>query len=80
MISKINHGVYIGKTDADKKNSEKVTSNFEKCVNLYSRMVLSFKGKYHHAICAVQLRLVHRESYLSTKQSGQNSISISLEQ
>ena len=26
--------------------------------------------KYHPAICAVRLHLVHRESYLTTKQGG----------
>ena len=39
--------------------------------------------KYHPAICAVRLHLVHRESYLTTKQGGtieNNGISISLEQ
>ena len=39
--------------------------------------------KYHPPICAVRLRLVHRESYLTTKQGGNienNGISISLEQ
>ena len=32
------YGIYTGTKDADKKNSRKVISNFEKCVNLYSRM------------------------------------------
>ena len=39
--------------------------------------------KYHPAICAVRLHLVHRESYLTTKQGGNienNGISISLAQ
>ena len=39
--------------------------------------------KYRPAICAVRLHLVHRESYLTTKQGGKienNGISISLEQ
>ena len=39
--------------------------------------------KYHPAICAVRLHLVHRESYLTTKQGGNienNSISIYLAQ
>ena len=37
--------------------------------------------KYHPAICAVRLHLVHRESYLTTKQGGNienNGISIYL--
>ena len=57
-------------TDADKKTSVKGISNFEKCVNLYSRRNYHLVGKYHPAICAVQLHLVHTESYLSTKQGG----------
>ena len=39
--------------------------------------------KYHPVICAVWLHLVHRESYLTTKQDGHienNGISISLAQ
>ena len=37
-------------------------------MNLYSRMELSLGGMYHYAICAVQLQLVRRDSYLSTTQ------------
>ena len=38
-------GVYIGTTGADNKTWGKVISKFEKCVNLYSRRELSFRGK-----------------------------------
>ena len=70
MISSIKYGVYTGTKEADNKTSGKVISSFEKFVNLYSRMELSLRGKYRHAICAVQFHLAHRESYLSTKQGG----------
>jgi hypothetical protein len=39
------YGVYIGTTGADNKIWGKVISKFEKCVNLYSRRELSFRGK-----------------------------------
>ena len=39
------YGVYIGTTGADNKTWGKVISKFEKCVNLYSRRELSFRGK-----------------------------------
>ena len=52
---------------------------------LYSAVSIPQKNvsiiKYHPAICAVRLHLVHRESYLTTKQFGyieNNGISIYL--
>ena len=52
---------------------------------LYSAVSIPQKNvaiiKYYPAICAVRLHLVHRESYLTTKQGGNienNGISIYL--
>ena len=62
VISPHKYGVYTGTKEADEKTSGKVISNFEKCVNYIAGWNYHLGGKYHHAICAVQLHLAHRES------------------
>ena len=55
MVSSIKYGVYAGTKEADNKTLGKVISNFEKLVNLYSRMELSLRGKVSpcNLCCAV---------------------------
>ena len=50
-----------GTKEADNKTSGKVISNFKIFVNYIAGWNYHLGGKYHHAICAVQLHLAHRE-------------------
>ena len=61
VIPSKKYGVYTGTKEADKKTSGKVIFNFKKCVNYIAGWDYHLGGKYYHAICAVQLHLVHRE-------------------
>ena len=39
------YGVYLGSEEGDLKNWDIILSKFQNCVNLYSRRVLSFRGR-----------------------------------
>ena len=74
-------GVWLGRwCGCSVKKKVKVTS----CIAQYPFLrKMCQLIKYHPAICAVRLHLVHRESYLTAKQGGNienNGISISLAQ